>query len=45
MKHFASEEEVYDLYKKDDKKVVIYKKMVYDVSEFMNEHPGGPEKV
>jgi hypothetical protein len=45
MKHFASEEEVYDLYKKDDKKVVIWKKNVYDVSEFMKEHPGGPEKI
>jgi hypothetical protein len=45
MKHFASEEDVYDLYKKDDAKIVIFKKRVYDVSKFVNQHPAGPEKI
>ena len=45
MKHFAGEEEVYDLYKKDGKEIVIYESKVYDVSGFIAEHPGGPEKV
>jgi hypothetical protein len=36
MKHFASEEDVYDLYKKDDAKIVIFRKRVYDVSKFVN---------
>jgi len=29
------------LYKKEGKKVVLYKGIVYDVSEYMPSHPGG----
>jgi len=45
MINFESEEAVYAQYKKDDSKIVIYKNSVYDVSNFMGEHPGGPEKI
>jgi cytochrome b involved in lipid metabolism len=45
MIHYATEEEVYNHYKKDEGKIVIYKNSVYDVSGFINEHPGGPQKL
>jgi hypothetical protein len=45
MINYATEDEVYAQYKKDESKVVIYKNSVYDVSTFIAEHPGGPEKI
>jgi hypothetical protein len=32
MLHFANEEEVYELHKKDGRKIVLFEKAVYDVS-------------
>ena len=40
---FESEEEVYDLYKNEGKKVVLYQGVVYEVGEYMVTHPGGQE--
>ena len=40
---FESEDEVYNLFKTDGLKIVIYEGVVYDVSEYMDEHPGGAD--
>lgn len=34
-----------DLYQKENKKVVIYQGIVYDVEEYMPTHPGGLEYI
>ena len=41
MQQFASPQDVADLCKKDNKKLVIYENKVYDVEKFMISHPGG----
>ena len=41
MLQFENEKEVYDKYKEDGKELVIFKNKVYDVSKFINMHPGG----
>ena len=42
---FNNEDEVYDLYKKTDKEIIIFENKVYEVGSFIVEHPGGPEKI
>jgi cytochrome b involved in lipid metabolism len=42
---FESEDEVMKLYKDDGLKVVIYEGVVYDVEEYMGEHPGGADVI
>jgi len=34
-----------ELYKKGGRKVVTYLGVVYDVEEYMNEHPGGSDLI
>ena len=41
MQSFATANDVADLCKKEDKKLVIYQNKVYDVEKFMISHPGG----
>lgn len=42
---FESEQEVMDLYKRDGQKVVIFQGTVYDVGDYVSEHPGGAELI
>lgn len=44
---FESEQEVLDLYLQDKEKnkLVIFKGVVYDVKEYMPDHPGGGELI
>ena len=42
---FENEDEVYNLYKNEGKKVVIYQGVVYDVAEYMTTHPGGEDLI
>ena len=42
-KLFQTEKEVYDLYKENGEKVVIFKGMVYNIGDYINDHPGGAD--
>lgn len=42
---FQSADEVLRLYQEQDRKVVIFKGTVYDVSEYMETHPGGSDLI
>ena len=44
-KQFESEEEVLALWQNDGQKVVIFQGVVYDVSEYVDQHPGGSELI
>jgi len=41
MLNFSSAQEVADLNKKEDRKLVIYGDKVLDVADFLGKHPGG----
>jgi cytochrome b involved in lipid metabolism len=41
MTEFESEEQVYELWSKEQKEVVLWQGVVYDVKAFKKEHPGG----
>jgi len=42
---FENEEQVYNLYKNEGRKVVIYQGLVYDVAGYMSTHPGGEDLI
>lgn len=42
---FESEDEVYKAHKDEGLKIVIFEGIVYDVTEYMNEHPGGSDYI
>jgi cytochrome b involved in lipid metabolism len=42
---FTTEKDVQEHQAKIGKKLVIFEGSVYDVTEFLNQHPGGPEKI
>ena len=43
MKSFKNESEVFDLYKKSGDKIIIFEGIVYNVDEYMGQHPGGAD--
>lgn len=42
---FQTADEVLKLYSEHNRKVVIFKGVVYDVSEYMETHPGGSDLI
>ena len=42
-KVFESEQEVYDLYKIHQQKVIIFQGIVYNIDGYISEHPGGAD--
>ena len=45
MRDFKNEAEVEAYYKETGHKVVIFEGTVYDVTEYIGTHPGGPDKI
>lgn len=43
MRDFKNEQEVYDLFTKSKRKIVIFEGAVYDIDEYAATHPGGAE--
>ena len=42
---FKNEQEVYSLYKKSGRKIIIFEGSVYDVDNYIQQHPGGVDKI
>ena len=45
LKNFETEQEVYEYYKKTNRKIVLFEGTVYDVEDYMDLHPGGSDMI